>query len=144
MNDKPTNSVHWSFWLIAGVALVWNVMGVVNFFAQMNADVLATYSETARVIVENTPVWASAAFFIAVFSASIGCILLLLRKSAAYYFFITSLMAMITQMASHLGLLISSNSIRPIEILLYILMPLAVAVFLIFYTKNVQRRGWVR
>ena len=41
MNDKTVGGVHWSFWTIGIVALIWNVMGVINFFAQMNADALA-------------------------------------------------------------------------------------------------------
>ncbi|MFT5639707.1 MAG: hypothetical protein ACI861_002541, partial [Paracoccaceae bacterium] len=32
---------HLSFWLIAILILLWNVMGVVNYFMQMNPDALA-------------------------------------------------------------------------------------------------------
>ncbi len=38
MKDETTDGVHWSFWLIGAVGLIWNVMGVMNFFAQMSAD----------------------------------------------------------------------------------------------------------
>jgi len=41
MNDETVGGVHWSFWAIGAVALIWNVMGVINFFWQMNADALA-------------------------------------------------------------------------------------------------------
>ena len=41
MNDNTVGDVHWSFWTIGAVALIWNAMGVINFFAQMNPDVLA-------------------------------------------------------------------------------------------------------
>ena len=50
MHDKPVGGVHWSFWIIGAVALIWNVMGVTNFFVQMNTDALAAYSETAPII----------------------------------------------------------------------------------------------
>ena len=52
MNDKTVDGVHWSFWLIGAVALIWNVVGVINFFMQMNPDVLAAYRESERAIVE--------------------------------------------------------------------------------------------
>ena len=48
MNHQTPTRVHWSFWIIGTVALVWNVMGVVNFFMQMNADAVAAMPETHR------------------------------------------------------------------------------------------------
>ena len=36
MTEKTTGGVHWSFWVIAAVALIWNLMGSANFFMQMN------------------------------------------------------------------------------------------------------------
>lgn len=88
MNEKTIESVHWSFWVIGAVALIWNVMGVINFFVQMNSDVLAAYRESERAIVEGRPAWATGGFAIAVFGGVLGCLLLLFRKSVAYYLFI--------------------------------------------------------
>ena len=95
MNDEAINGVHWSFWVISVVALIWNAMGVMNFFMQMNPDVLAKYSETARSIVESQPTWASGAFAIGVFGGALGSVLLLLRKSVAVHLFIASLIGVI-------------------------------------------------
>jgi Na+/proline symporter len=72
MNDENVSSVHWSFWAVGIVALIWNVLGVINFFAQMNPDVLAAYRESERAIVEGRPAWATAAFAIAVFGGALG------------------------------------------------------------------------
>jgi len=98
MNDETVGGVHWSFWAIGAVALIWNVMGVINFFVQMNADALASFPESHRAIVEGRPAWATGAFAIAVFGGALGCLLLLLRKSAAYYLFIASLLGVIVQL----------------------------------------------
>ena len=46
MSDTNENKVHWSFWVVGAIALIWNALGVVNYFAQMNPDVLAQYRET--------------------------------------------------------------------------------------------------
>ena len=86
MNDETVGGVHWSFWAIGAVTLIWNVMGVINFLVQMNADALASFPESHRAIVGGRPAWATGAFAIAVFGGALGCLLLLLRKSAAYYF----------------------------------------------------------
>jgi hypothetical protein len=140
MNDTTDGRVHWSFWMIGAVALIWNVMGVINFFMQMNPDVLAAYRESERAIVEGRPAWATGGFAIAVFGGALGCLLLLLRKSAAYYWFIASLLGVIVTMTHALGLGIEFSTG---EILGIILMPLLVAAFLIWYSKRAESKGWV-
>ncbi len=141
MNDETVGGVHWSFWAIGAVALIWNVMGVINFFVQMNPDVLATYRESERAIVEGRPAWATGAFAIAVFGGALGCLLLLLRKSAAYYLFIASLLGVIVTMTHTLGVGIDFGLG---EILGIMLMPLVAAAFLIWYSKRAQSKGWIR
>jgi hypothetical protein len=141
MNDETVGGVHWSFWAIGAVALIWNVMGVINFFVQMNPDMLATYRESERAIIEGRPAWATGAFAIAVFGGALGCLLLLLRKSAAYYLFIASLLGVIVTMTHTLGVGIDFGLG---EILGIILMPLVAAVFLIWYSKRAQSKGWIR
>jgi len=142
MNDKPVVGVHWSFWVIGAVALIWNVMGVINYFVQMNADLLATYTESERAIVEGRPAWATGAFAIAVFGGVIGSLLLMLRKSAAYYLFIASLLGVIVTMIHSLAG--STIDFSPFEIAGIILMPLVVATFLIWYSKQAESKGWIR
>ena len=140
MNDETVGGVHWSFWTIGAVALIWNVMGDMNFFAQMNADVLAAMPESNRAIVEGRPAWATGGFAIAVFGGALGCVLLLLRKSAAYYLFIASLLGVIVTMTHTLGVGIDFGLG---EILGIILMPLVVAAFLIWYSKQAESKGWI-
>jgi len=144
MNDETVGGVHWSFWAIGVVALIWNVMGVINFFVQMNADALASFPESHRAIIEGRPAWATGAFAIAVFGGALGCLLLLLRKSAAYYLFIASLLGVIVQLIHTLGIASSTIDFSPFEISMIILMPLAVAAFLIWYSKWAESKGWIR
>ncbi len=140
MNDETVGGVHWSFWTIGAVALIWNVLGGINFFVQMNADMVAAMPETHRAIIEDRPAWATGAFAIAVFSGALGCLLLLLRKSAAYYLFIASLLGVIVTMTHTLGVGIDFGVG---EILMMILMPLVVAAFLIWYSKQGESKGWI-
>src|SRR5437660_332053 len=138
MNDETVGGVHWSFWAIGAVTLIWNVLGVINFFMQMNADALASFPESHRAIVVGRPAWATGAFAIAVFGGALGCLLLLLRKPAAYYLFIASLLGVIVQLIHTLGMARSTIAYGPAEISLYILMPLGLAVFLIWYSKQAK------
>jgi len=143
MSTKTVSAVHWSFWAISVVALIWNVMGSINFLMQMNAAALTTFPESHRVLIEGRPAWATAGFAIAVFGGALGCLLLLLRKTAAYYLFIASLLGAIVTMIHALGIVRSANSFSPFEVFLAILMPLVVPTFLIWYSKWVERRGWI-
>ena len=140
MNNKNVHAVHWSFWVIATFMLIWNIMGCINFFVQMNPDMVTSYRENEQAIISGRPAWATVAFAIAVFGGALGCLLLLLRKSAAYYVFIASLLGVIVTMPHTLGLGIDFGLG---EILGIILMPLAVAAFLIWYSKQAERKGWV-
>jgi len=143
MNDENVGGVHWSFWAIGAVALIWNVMGVANFFVQMNADALAAMPESHRAIVEGRPAWATGGFAIAVFGGALGCLLLLLRKSAAYYLFIGSLLGVIVQLIHTLGIASSTIDFSPFDILMIIMMPLVVAAFLIWYSKQAESKSWI-
>jgi len=141
MHNRPTAGLHWSFWLIGGIALIWNVLGCVNFFVQMNPAALAAYRESERAIVEGRPLWATGGFAIAVFGGALGSLLLLLRKRVALPLFIGSSVGVVVTMVHALGIGIEFG---PGEILGIILMPLAVAAFLIWYSRWVERKGWTR
>ena len=143
MNDKIGGGAHWSFWAIGAVALIWNVMGGINFLVQMNTDALTAYPEAARAIIEGRPAWATGGFAIAVFGGALGCLLLLLRKSVAYYLFIASLLGVIVTMIHTVGIASSTIDFSAFEILMMILMPLVVAAFLIWYAKQAESTGWI-
>ncbi len=143
MNDKKVGGVHWSFWIIGAVALIWNLMGVMNLFMQMNADALVAMPEAQRAIIESRPAWATGAFAVAVFGGALGSLLLLLRKFAAFYLFIASLLGMLVHMIPYLGMAGSTIDFGPFEISMYILMPLVVAAFLIWYSKHAKSKGWI-
>ena len=139
MNDKTVGGIHWSFWIISVVTLIFYVMGVINYFVQMNADSLASFPESYRPIIEGRPAWATAAFAIAVFGGALGCLLLLLRKSAAFYVLIASLLGVIVTMMHIFGVAGFSS----FEIWIGVLMQLVVTAFLIWYSKQAESKGWI-
>ena len=143
MKDETAGGVHWSFWAIGAVALIWNVMGVINFFVQMNPDMLAVYRESERAIVEGRPAWATGGFAIGVFGGALGCFLLLFRKSASLYVFIASLIGVIVTMIHTVNVASSKIDFSPAEIIVMILLPLIVAAILIWYTKLVMSKHWI-
>ena len=143
MNDKIVGRVHWSFWAIGAVALLWNVMGIMNLLWQMNSENLAAMPELHRAIAESRPSWATAAFALAVFGGAVGCLLLLFRKRAASSVLIASFVGMIVHMFSYFGITNSAVSFGPSDIILIVVMPIAVAAFLIWYAKRAASKGWI-
>lgn len=139
-DDKVQVRVHWSFWLISALALIWNLLGVMNFFRQMDAAAVADLPEWMRDIIENRPIWATASFAIAVFSGALGCVLLLLRRSTALYVFILSLVTVFVQMIPFLGSLGQFDGAA----IVMMLMPVIVGAFLIWYAKYGEKYGWLR
>jgi len=144
MNDEIIGRVHWSFWAISAFALIWNVLGSMNYFMQMNADTVATLPETHRAIIIGRPAWATGGFALSVFAGALGGLLLLLRKSAASYLFIGSLLGTSVTMIHTARIATSTIDFSAAEILVMIVMPLVVAAFLIWYSRRAEGRGWIR
>ena len=139
MSDN-TIKVHWSFWVISIFMLIWNVMGCINFFVQMNPEMLSSYREAEQTIIQNRPLWATVAFAIAVFGSTVGCILLLLKNNTAFFLFLASLFGVVVTIMHSLTIGITYSLGETIGI---IVMPIVVAIFLIWYFNFVKGKGWL-
>jgi hypothetical protein len=133
MNNKKTARVHWVFWTICAVALIWNVLGCINFMIQLNVDMVASLPERHRAVIESRPLWATLGFAIGVFGGAFGSLALLLRMPLAYYGFIASL----------LGLIVTMIHTVHIVVLMIIVNPLLVASFLVWFTRRATNKGWI-
>jgi len=132
--------VHWSFWLIGIIALIWNGMGSLNFVLQLDPEMVAAYRESERLIIQDRPAWATAGFGFAVFGGTVASLLLLLRKPYCSYFFVASTLGVVITIAHA----ISRNIDFGIgEIVGIILMPLLVAAFLLWYSLLARRKNWL-
>ncbi|WP_281986306.1 hypothetical protein [Aquimarina aggregata] len=131
------------FWIIAILALLWNIMGVLAYLAQayITDEAIASLPEAEQSFYNNMPAWATAAFAIAVFAGTLGCILLLLRKKIASILFILSLIGIVMQTTYNFFLqdfivLSGSRMVMPILVLL-------VAIFLIWFSKKATVKAWI-
>jgi hypothetical protein len=143
MIEKTDAGIHWSFWVLAVFALIWNVLGSLNYLGQMNADLVATMPETHRAIIEGRPAWATGGFAVSVFAGALGGFLLLLRKSAAFYLFVASLLGAMVTMIHTIVVATSKIDFSTVEIGVMILAPLMVAAFFIWYSKQAEGKGWI-
>ncbi len=141
MSENKNRRIHWSFWAIAIITLVWNILGSVNFLVQMNPEMYTAYRDNERLIIEGRPIWATAGFAVAVFGGTLAGLLLLLKKPAAYFVFVASLMGVLVTTVYTLGLDINFGAG---EILGIIVMPVAMAIFLVWYSKFAKNKEWLR
>ena len=138
------NGVHWSFWVIGAVSLVWNLMGVTNFIFQLNPEAVASFPDSHRAIIESRPLWATIGFAMAVFGGAIGSVLLLMRKYLAKTVFIASMIGVIAATLHTLPIAMGSGAhFTPGELFMMIAMPLIVGAFLIWYAARAQTKGWL-
>jgi hypothetical protein len=137
---KPSNL----FWVISSIALVWNLMGVLNYLDQafMTDKVLEVLPKEQQILYQDVPAWVTAAFAIAVFSGTLGSLLLLLKKKIASTFFIISFLGIVGQMSY--GLLIdqSSDSYGPMGIAMPIII-IAFGGYLIWYSRKANEHRWL-
>jgi CHASE2 domain-containing sensor protein len=137
---KPSNL----FWVISSIALVWNLMGVFNYLDQafMTDKILETLPKEQQILYQDVPAWVTAAFAIAVFSGTLGSLLLLLKKKIATTFFIISFLGIIGQMSY--GLLIDQNfdSYGPMGIAMPIII-IAFGGYLIWYSRKANEHRWL-
>lgn len=139
MSLEATSRVHWSFWVIAVVALIWNLMGAMNFFMQMFSSDVSNMPDWWQAVVASRPGWVTGAMAIAVFVAVLGCVALLLRKAGAYHLFIVSLVGVIITM----GHALSVGLPGPLYFILGVVMPIGLSVFMIWYVKLAEGKGWI-
>lgn len=87
------------FWIVSGLALAWNLLGLIQFFVQvtMSKEVIAKLPEAEQALYANIPLLVTIGFAMAVFGGTAGCILLLLRRKWAFPVLIISLIGVIIQ-----------------------------------------------
>ena len=144
MQSNRASAPVW-FWIIAGAALVWNIVGVLSFvgFATMTPDAIAEKPVAEQALLANTPVWSTIAFAIGVFGGVFGCVFLLLKKKLAIPFFIVSLIAVIAQFSYWLFM---TDSIAVYGAQNAFTMPVlvtAIAVALIWFAMSAKRKNWL-
>lgn len=144
MNATALPMLSKSLWIIAVLALLWNLLGLAMFVMQvtMSPAALAALPAAQREIQAATPAWLTIAFGLAVVSGVLGAAGLLLRRRWAVAMFTLSLVALVVQVlgtylvtpawaasgAAGLGM--------PVVLLL-------IAVALLAYARHAAGRRWL-
>ena len=133
-NESPIK-LHWSFWVVCIVGLVWNAGGVVNYLLQTNMEFVSSMPATHQAIIVARPIWATGGFAIGVFGGALGCIFLLLRWHSSINVFLISLIDIIVTMVHTIDVAMSDIEFSILEIIVMGILPLVVALALVLYAK---------
>ena len=130
---KPTTS----FYVIAIIAFIWNLMGVAAYFSQafMTEEMRSLLPAEQLAFMENTPAWATLAFAIAVWSGVLASFLLLIKRKMAIIGFIVSFLGIVIQLFYNFFI---ADGLE-VYGLLGLIMPLCTlsfGLFLIWYSKK--------
>lgn len=134
-----------SFWIISGLAVVWNAIGIATYLmtVSMTEEALAALSEAERALQTDVPVWVTSAYAIGVFGGTLGCVALLLRKAWAVPVLVVSLAAIVVQMG-HALLGSALLEVRGAGGAALPLLIVVIAAYLVWYSRSAQAKGWIR
>lgn len=133
-----------SFWLIAVLGLLWNLVGVLMFLmtVAMTPEQLATLPAEQRQVVEATPSWLNVLFGIAVATGTLGALGLLLKKRWAATLFLLSLLVVVVQMVASFAVTPMWSLVGPSSVVMPAIVVL-IALGLWLYARKAAARGWL-
>ena len=142
MSESTIKAPAW-FMVVAAVLLVWNILGVMAYIAQvtMTPEAITALPEAQRQLYETTPTWATAAFAIAVNGGALGCLLLLLKRNLAQLFLQLSLAGVLVQMFHSFFMSKSFEVFGPGELIMPI-MVIVIAIYLVVLAAKAKARRW--
>jgi hypothetical protein len=139
MNTAPK----W-FLPVAGVALLWNLVGCAAYLSDvmLTPDDVAKMDAAQQALYASRPAWAVAATAVAVWGGAAGCVGLLLRKRWALPLLLASLAGLVVQ---NLGLFVISDAASLVGPEVYALqgMVLLIAIGLVLLARRAIARGWI-
>jgi len=129
------------FWVVAGLAFLWNGFGVAMYLSSVGVfgDPMASLNPAERAAASSVPVWITGAFAIGTFAGLIGSLGLLLRKKLAQPMLIVSMVALLVLEG---WILFFSGALEQFGLAVPIMVS-AGAILLVWFGSHARRRGWL-
>lgn len=145
MSDIPNSELPTSFWIIGGVFLLWNFLGLMIYYDQvtMSPEILAdNFSAAQQAFLENMPIWATSAYAIAVTTGVVASLLLLVRNAVAAPIYVVSFVAVLAQNLNSFvlsdGLAVWGSSALYLPTIVIV-----VCLVQIWYSRSAKAKGWL-
>lgn len=133
------------YWVVAGIALVWMLIGVMSWVMDLMTDeaALSQMSEAQQQLYRSRPSWLFGVYAVAIFSGLAGAIGLLMRKGWAVSAFAVSLIAIIVQFGYTFLVM---DAIRLLGVAAAAIFPIvifAIGAALLWFSLNAKKSGWI-
>lgn len=132
-----------SFWVLVGLFLIWNLLGVFHYLTSVNATVESLVAQGMTIkqaeVFHNTPSYHYAVFALGVWSGLLGAVFLLFRKAwAAPVFLFSVVMVIVSLFLDAVGGNLSALGLSYLGIMTFTLM---LALFEAWYSKRMKAHG---
>lgn len=143
MTNQQLPAPKW-FSILTAVLAVWNLLGVMAFFAQvmMTPEQIAALPDNEQMLYQDIPIWVNIAFGCAVFGGTLGCIALLVKKTIAIPVLFVSLLGVLVQMF-HSFFIANSVEVYGPGGLIMPVMVIIIASYLVWLAQSAKTRGWL-
>lgn len=143
---KMTDKIETPKWflVVTIVALIWNLLGLMAFVAHitMTPEMLSELPSHEQALYENIPMWATAAFAIAVIAGTLGSLMLVLKKKMAKILLIASVIGVVVQ-NYHSFFVIDSMAVYGTASVIMPIMVLIIAIALIVLANKAEKNAWL-
>ena len=132
----------WHVWLVGALAVLWNGFGALDYVMTQtqNADYLAQMTPEQTALFTGMPIWATAAWAIAIWSSVAGSVLLLFRNRFAVQAFLLAIAGMAISFYHNLVLESGADIMgTPGVIMTAIIVAIAIALWA--YARWLRRHG---
>ena len=142
-NKAVSTTTPISFWVLVGLFLIWNLLGVFHYLTSVNATVESLVAQGMTIkqaeVFHNTPSYHYAVFALGVWSGLLGSVLLLLRKAwAVPVFLFSAVMVIVSFVLDAVGGNLSALGLSYLGIMTFTLM---LALFEVWYSTRMKAHG---
>jgi hypothetical protein len=143
MENSSSKVTTW-FKVVAIIAILWNIMGLLSFIAHVfiSDEALALLPENEAALYSQYPLWTDIVFAIAVFGGLFGSIALLMKKKVAKSLLLLSLLAIVIQMSHSLFLTDSVAVYGNMSYLMPVLL-VVVGIGLVWLADYAGKKEWL-
>lgn len=134
-----------AFWIIAVLALLWNIIGVYMWLYEyflMTDEIRDSLPPEQVEIMANAPAWNMYLYGLAVITGLLASLLLLMRKKSAVGVFMLSLIAVLALQLYWMFAMDIVEKMGPPSLIMPLIV-IAIAIFEYFYSKGAAKNGWL-
>lgn len=146
MNDTSTPKLPIWFWILAGLLLVWNIMGCVSWLMDvfMTEEMMAQLPAEQQALYTERPEWIVPVYALAVFAALAGSVLLLMRNKLAIPLYAVSLVAVVIQFGYVLFVMDAIGTLGFVQAAAFPIFIFVAGVFELWFSFMAKGKSWLR